>query len=113
VILYYLSFCDVKRPEGEQFLGATIVVADNPAAAHLTATLNGVNPGGEIALVRMEVGSLDDLPARGRSYVNRFVPREEVMAYVSEPSDENEDEDGDEDMRETTVCQDCNPIDEQ
>src|ERR1700693_3582803 len=79
MILYYLSFCDVKRPKGQQFLGCTVVEACSPDAAMKEATLRGLNPGGEVALVAMEVDSLDDLPATGRSYVNRFVPREEVL----------------------------------
>jgi hypothetical protein len=107
MILYYLSFCDVKRAKGQQFLGCTVVEASNPDEALKEATLRSLNPGGEVALVAMEVDSLDDLPAIGRSYVNRFVPREEVLRDGGTKIAEFEEEDYD--VRLATICQECNP----
>lgn len=98
-----MSFCDVTRPQGQQFLGATVVEADDPYEAHAAATRLGLNPGGEIALVRLGVESLDDLPWPGRTYVNRFVPREEVMAHTNSSAPDIED------VREATIGQCCNP----
>lgn len=107
ISLYYMSFCDVTRPTGQQFLGATLVEAAGPTEAHVEATLRGLNPGGEIALVHIEVDSLDALPGRGRSYLNRFVPREEVMADMPEPV--NPSYADLEDIRSATIGQCCNP----
>lgn len=46
--LWWLSFCDPKRPSGTQFLGACIVGGDNIAAAARNAHVFGCNPGGEV-----------------------------------------------------------------
>lgn len=77
---FYLSFCDPKRPKGQQFLGATVVEAPDPKSAVDIALLLGINPGGEVAIV-----SLNTLGKEAKNYLNRFVPREEVMSesYIS------------------------------
>jgi hypothetical protein len=46
--LWWLSFCDGKRPVGSQFLGACVVSGCCMVDAVQTAHLNGVNPGGEV-----------------------------------------------------------------
>lgn len=46
--LWWLSFADGARPQGQQFLGVAIVPADDMiAAVRLTHRL-GINPGGEV-----------------------------------------------------------------
>ena len=45
--LYWLSFSDLDRPKGSQFLGAAIVEAANFIAAVVRARELGCNPGGE------------------------------------------------------------------
>ncbi len=46
---WWLSFCDTRRPEGSQFLGASIVEGgDNIGEAITLAHLLGCNPGGEV-----------------------------------------------------------------
>ncbi len=45
---WWLSFCDPDRPEGNQFLGIAIVLADDFLSACFLARLTGCNPGGEV-----------------------------------------------------------------
>ena len=100
---YYLSFCDPALPAGKQFLGNTVIEADDEYAISATATKMGRNPGGEIAFVKLEgVASRDDLPEGGRMYYDRFVPRDEALA---EPHTTSGD---DPDIRDGTICQSCN-----
>ena len=44
----WCSFCDPKKPEGFQFLGAAIVRGDNVAEGAQEAWRLGINPGGEV-----------------------------------------------------------------
>jgi hypothetical protein len=46
--LWWLSFCDPERPEGERSLGACIVPGASLEAAMKLAWASGCNPGGEI-----------------------------------------------------------------
>lgn len=50
---WWLSFCEVDRPKGEQFVGCAIVFADSPELAPLRAHHLGINPGGEVAMVKL------------------------------------------------------------
>lgn len=77
---FYLSFCDVTRPKGQHFLGATLVEANSAKGALATATALGVNPGGEVSMMELTIEREDQLPPEGRAMLNRFVPREEIMA---------------------------------
>lgn len=45
--MYWLSFADPGKPEGQQFLGAVIAPCDDFIAAVAYAHAHGVNPGGE------------------------------------------------------------------
>lgn len=45
--LWWLSFCDPKKPEGSQFLGACVVPAGTFLDAVLHSRAFGCNPGGE------------------------------------------------------------------
>lgn len=85
---YYLSFCDVTKPEGTQFLGATIVQADAPEDVLRTINALGANPGGEIAMMRLDIEDVSELPPEAQIYINRFVPREEVMAGGGQTTEE-------------------------
>jgi hypothetical protein len=77
--LFYLSFCDPERPKGQQFLGCTIVDALSPVSAVREAWARSVNPGGEVAIVELDIASSADLPQEVKSYFNRLVPREEAL----------------------------------
>ena len=46
---WWLSFCDPDLPEGKQFLGACVVVADDIISAAQEAHRLKCNPGGEVA----------------------------------------------------------------
>lgn len=97
---FYLSFCDTTLPEGQQFLGATVVDAADPKHAVEVATARGLNPGGEIALAAF--GKV--VPADAAHYVNKFVPRDVVLAEggasVAEVGNIFDD----------SVCQKHNPV---
>jgi hypothetical protein len=101
VTFFYLSFCDVERPKGQQFIGATVVEAEDEEGAIERATALGINPGGEAAIVRL---TCERLPEDRANYLDRLVPREEVMAdgeYVEAAAG---------DFATGVVCQDCNPV---
>lgn len=72
---FYLSFVHLDKPEGEKFVGCTAVQAEDEKDAIRQSWKHKVNPGGEVAILNMG----DELPEEGRSFLNRFVPREEVI----------------------------------
>lgn len=45
---WWLSFCDPNLPEGSQFLGVSLVKARGFITASVSASLLGINPGGEV-----------------------------------------------------------------
>jgi hypothetical protein len=45
---WWLSFADVSRPEGQQFLGVAIVEAQTMGEATMKTHRLGINPGGQI-----------------------------------------------------------------
>lgn len=47
--LWWLSFCDTRKPRGTQFIGGCIVPASGTIAAVRMAHFYGINPGGEVA----------------------------------------------------------------
>lgn len=57
---FYLSFCDTERPKGTQFLGATIVEAPDSTSAVKRSWELGINPGGEVAILRSDK-TIDEL----------------------------------------------------
>lgn len=50
---FWLSFCDPKKPEGEQFLGVSIVEAPHFTLAAPTAWTLGCNPCGEVQITEL------------------------------------------------------------
>lgn len=71
----WLSFCDPNKPEGERFLGVSVVEADNLPDAMGVAWLTGCNPGGEIQ------GFLMDKVVRvPNECLHRLLSRDEAMA---------------------------------
>jgi hypothetical protein len=101
---YYLSFCDTALPKGSQFLGATVVEADDEYGVAGAARALGRNPGGEIAMVELPFSSRDESPEQGRKYFDRFIPRDEVLAEEHGPAEDGDDED----MTQAIVCACCN-----
>jgi len=49
--VYWLSFVDTNRPEGDKFLGVAIVHGTDPQDAVATAWTLGCNPGGEVMIL--------------------------------------------------------------
>lgn len=103
--VYYLSFADISQPEGQRFLGATVVVAQSDEGAVKVVNDLGLNPGGEIAILKLSGLTVATMDADQRRYLNRFVPRDEVMADKPRSIRDAGIED-----QATIVCQDCNPV---
>lgn len=96
---FYLSFVDHSLPKGEQFVGATIVEADSDVSACTRAlALNLVPAKSEIAIIalwtqtqpQVEIVSIDQLPAGALQLVNKFVPREAILAQGHRPISDEE-----------------------
>jgi len=79
--MFWLSFCDASRPEGEKFLGACLVSAGDVTAAAAEASARGINPGGEVLGVMVEPDSAKIIPA---TWMNRLLSREECGAFDKE-----------------------------
>jgi hypothetical protein len=56
---FWLSFCDVTKPKGSQFLGACIVSANDIESAVQKSWILGINPGGEVACVELDLNISD------------------------------------------------------
>ncbi len=103
---FYISFAMPKAEGG--FRGATVVEAGNAKSAIAAATLRGLNPGGEAAILEVQgeyEGSQEMLSMR-----NRLVSREELLRnggarlgdipkYMREIFEDSA----------TVVCSCCNP----
>jgi hypothetical protein len=72
---YWLSFADPARHKGEQFLGASIVAADDAKAAVERAWALGINPGGEVRIAKIPRDQLQDFPL---DWHNRLVSKVEL-----------------------------------
>lgn len=76
---WWLSFCDPNRPEGQRFLGVSIVLASNFIAALKVAHALGVNPGGAVQGFEM----LDPVKI-DRKWMERLLTRAECEALDAE-----------------------------
>lgn len=72
--MWWLSFCDPKRPAGQQFLGVAIVAGTDLVEATKNAWANECNPGGEVMGQK-----IDEVSARfvGPEWVNRLLTKEQ------------------------------------
>jgi hypothetical protein len=50
---FWLSFCDIEAPKGQQFLGVVILQADCAMNAVTLSHTNHINPGGEVQIVEL------------------------------------------------------------
>ena len=73
--LWWLSFCDGDRPEGQQFLGVSVVDGFNLASAAANAHRLGCNPGGEVMGIEAPEDMIHMVP---ESYRNRLLTRSEA-----------------------------------
>lgn len=74
--LWWLSFVDNDRPEGDRFIGACIVEADGPVSAVREAHARGCNPGGEVSI--MGPMPLDNAGPWTEETRNRVLTRAEI-----------------------------------
>lgn len=80
---WWLSFVDPDRPEGDRFVGACIVQGDDDLIGGRLAGTDpvssawrlGINPGGEVQLVRVPDGKVDAVPIEYREVL---LTREQV-----------------------------------
>lgn len=79
-MFYHLSFCDLKKPRGQQFLGATIIEADTPQGAAARSIELCRSPGGEVAITELPGFDPSSAGADIKRYLTRLVLREEVLS---------------------------------
>lgn len=102
---WYLSFAE-DRPGG--FLGSTVVEGRTAEEAYFVATLLGLNPGGEVAIL--------EIPREGENepdmlaMKNRLIGREEAIALGGKrvgdlPEEVQEIWEAEAEI----ICDDCNP----
>lgn len=100
--LFYLSFAAIDR-----FLGATVICAEDAPRALEQATLRGINPGGEVAILEVPKGS----EAEAGKMLNRLVEREELMAGgAKKHGDLSKREKARMEAATTKVCDECNTM---
>jgi hypothetical protein len=73
---WFLSFCDEEKPEGERFVGASVVEADSVEEATREAWRKGCNPGVDMLAIEFPA----DVPVPDEC-LNRLMSREELEAY--------------------------------
>lgn len=78
---FWLSFADPKKPQGEQFLGACVVEADDLKAAVIQAHVKGINPGGEVLGLRTDTRSAILIPEKWK---NRLLSKAECATFDEE-----------------------------
>lgn len=83
---WWISFCDPRRPCGDQFLGLCIVQAVDEVSALKVAWALGINPGHEAAFM-----DIDERMAARLSFalpMDVFIPRDEAKQLVERISRE-------------------------
>lgn len=76
---WWMSFCDPKRPKGDQFLGALIVQADSHQAMLSRSWYLGLNPGGEVVFFEIPKQYNERIPPDWIE--TRLLTREECEAF--------------------------------
>ena len=74
--IWWMSFADSDRPDGEQFLGVALVEASSLSEAMTRSWLTKCNPGGEVQSV--EIPPLELLPPE-RQKALTLAPRDTLM----------------------------------
>lgn len=79
---FWMSFCDTEKPEGSQFLGVVIVTAMGVAHAIDKSHRLGINPGGEVKIIKLDDDDDDILP----EHFNRLLSKQELVdaGYIDE-----------------------------
>lgn len=76
---YWLSFVDPDGPEGDRFLGVSIVQAADERQSLRVARELGCNPGGEVMVFEYASEDLFELP--DASLLGRLLSAEELTQY--------------------------------
>lgn len=75
---WWLSFADADRPKGKQLLGVCIVEGVDMIAAIKAAHARGINPGGEVAGLKIDEAAAARLSFSITDFENRLLPPEEA-----------------------------------
>lgn len=101
---FYISFAN-----GEKFLGATVIQADSVEHSIEVATANGLNPGGEAAII--EVPQDYEPTPNMLGMIGRLVSKEELVADGGKRhGDLSAEEQARFEADANIVCEDCNPV---
>jgi hypothetical protein len=79
--LFWLSFCDPAKPEGSQFLGASIVETCHYTLATREAWAQNCNPGGEVRITEISDDALNSDPAiatKLKTHMNRLMTKADL-----------------------------------
>ncbi len=86
-MVWWLSFVDPDRPEGQRFLGVSIVHADDQIHAVQRAWDLGCNPGGEILIAGVDEHALGQyVPPK---WCGRLLTKEECALFDAEMAERN------------------------
>lgn len=77
--IYWMSFVDPERPEGDRFLGCLIVRGRNDMDVIRRSHMLGLNPGGEVMFFEIPKQYLDRVPIDWIE--TRLINREECEAF--------------------------------
>lgn len=80
--IFWMSFVDPSRPEGDRFLGVAMVQAESFDMAHALTHTFGINPGGELQSYELEEDGWEraNISPDGE-YMNRLLSKEELKGY--------------------------------
>lgn len=74
--VYWMSFVDASKPEGERFLGVALVDAESIEDALTRSKETGCNPGGEVQIVEIPTEYIAD----GQRLALGAAPRNTLMS---------------------------------
>jgi hypothetical protein len=77
--IYWLSFCDEDKPEGQKLLGVCIVEAPDTISAVKLAHEKKCNPGGEVMAVGIDITPEEH--ERAKPFMYRLLNRAECVAF--------------------------------
>lgn len=74
---YWLSFVDNSQAEGERFVGGCLVEADDPSEALQESWRYRCNPGGEVAIVKIQP---EYAPGLAKFKLNYLYNKQEIIS---------------------------------
>lgn len=73
--VWWMSFCDMSKPQGQQWLGVIVVEELGPMHAVNKTHELGINPGGDIAFARVQPGVVKP------EHMDRLLSRAELREF--------------------------------